>query len=74
MTLWYAFHKPVPTNAQSFKVLEREKQKNLSKDQWNTSSLYQHAPGWNEYLASESEAHVKGRTFAFRIKPSNVAR
>jgi hypothetical protein len=64
----------VATNAQSFKVLEREKQKNLSEDQWNTSSLYQHAPGWNEYLASESEAHVKGRTFVFRIKPSNLAR
>ena len=37
-------------------VLETEKQRNLKKEQGN---VHEHAPGWNEKLASESEAHVK---------------
>lgn len=37
-------------------VLEKEKQRNLKKEQGN---VHDHAPGWNENLASASEAHVK---------------
>ena len=37
-------------------VLEREKHLNL---QGKQQSTHEHAPGWNEYLASASEAHVK---------------
>ncbi|CAE6537119.1 unnamed protein product [Rhizoctonia solani] len=37
-------------------VLEREKQKNLRGEQ---NSTHTHAPGWNELLASDSEAHIK---------------
>ncbi|KIL67679.1 hypothetical protein M378DRAFT_159514 [Amanita muscaria Koide BX008] len=40
-------------------VLEREKQRNLSKSQHLTSTPHEHAPGWNEVLASESEASIK---------------
>ncbi|KAJ7861776.1 hypothetical protein B0H13DRAFT_2354997 [Mycena leptocephala] len=40
-------------------VLKREKQRNLSGSQHKTSAPHDHAPGWNEYLASESEASVK---------------
>ncbi|KAJ7706846.1 hypothetical protein B0H17DRAFT_1001264 [Mycena rosella] len=40
-------------------VLEREKQRNLSKSQHKTSTPHEHAPGWNEHLASDSEASVK---------------
>ncbi|KAL5531115.1 hypothetical protein ACEPAG_3991 [Sanghuangporus baumii] len=40
-------------------TLEREKRKNLSGKQHKTSSPHEHAPGWNEYLASASEAAVK---------------
>ncbi|KAI0822561.1 hypothetical protein BC628DRAFT_669846 [Trametes gibbosa] len=41
-------------------VLEREKRRNLNKEQHKTSTpLPDHAPGWNESLASESEAAVK---------------
>ncbi|KAJ6492281.1 hypothetical protein C8R45DRAFT_193621, partial [Mycena sanguinolenta] len=40
-------------------TLEREKQRNLSGSQHKTSTPHDHAPGWNEYLASESEASVK---------------
>ncbi|KAH8114345.1 hypothetical protein DFH11DRAFT_1593894 [Phellopilus nigrolimitatus] len=40
-------------------VLEREKQKNLSGEQDKTSAPHEHAPGWNEHLASSSEASVK---------------
>ena len=39
-------------------VLEREKSRNLSKTQ-PKSSIYEDAPGWNETLASASEAAVK---------------
>ncbi|KAJ7087615.1 hypothetical protein B0H15DRAFT_754550, partial [Mycena belliarum] len=40
-------------------TLEREKQRNLSNEQHKTSTPHKHAPGWNEHLASESEATVK---------------
>ncbi|KZS92332.1 hypothetical protein SISNIDRAFT_550367 [Sistotremastrum niveocremeum HHB9708] len=40
-------------------TLEREKARNLAKEQHHTSTPHEHAPGWNEYLASSSEAHVK---------------
>ncbi|KAJ4477283.1 hypothetical protein J3R30DRAFT_3703548 [Lentinula aciculospora] len=40
-------------------VLDTEKKRNLSKTQHATSTPHDHAPGWNEHLASASEAHVK---------------
>ncbi|KAJ7589022.1 hypothetical protein C8J56DRAFT_29515 [Mycena floridula] len=42
-------------------VLEVEKTRNLSKIQHKTSSPHHedNAPGWNEHLASSSEASVK---------------
>ncbi|KAJ3714164.1 hypothetical protein FB446DRAFT_784527 [Lentinula raphanica] len=40
-------------------VLDTEKKRNLSKTQHGTSTPHDHAPGWNEHLASASEAHVK---------------
>ncbi|KAF9072841.1 hypothetical protein BDP27DRAFT_366344 [Rhodocollybia butyracea] len=40
-------------------VLEKEKHRNLSKTQHTTSTPHDHAPGWNEHLASTSEAYVK---------------
>ncbi|KAI0925858.1 hypothetical protein AcV5_008473 [Taiwanofungus camphoratus] len=40
-------------------VLETEKHRNLSKNQHKTSTTIPSAPGWNEYLASASEAAVK---------------
>ncbi|KAG0700296.1 hypothetical protein DFH29DRAFT_642237 [Suillus ampliporus] len=40
-------------------TLEREKRKNLSGTQHKTSTPIDDAPGWNEDLASTSEAHVK---------------
>jgi hypothetical protein len=46
-------------------VLEREKQRNLSNTQHKTSTPHAEAPGWNEYLASTSEADVKVRSFLF---------
>jgi len=39
------------------KTLEREKERTLHRKQ--TLDTHDHAPGWNESLASESEAHVK---------------
>jgi len=39
-------------------LLEREKQRNLSGTQHHTSTPHDHAPGWNEHLASASEANV----------------
>jgi hypothetical protein len=41
------------------KILELEKRRNLSKTQHQTSTPISHAPGWNEALATESEAFVK---------------
>ncbi|KAH9885821.1 hypothetical protein C8Q73DRAFT_659296 [Cubamyces lactineus] len=40
-------------------VLEQEKRRNLSKQQHKTSTPINEAPGWNESLASASEAAVK---------------
>ncbi|KAK1235237.1 hypothetical protein PQX77_001543 [Marasmius sp. AFHP31] len=40
-------------------VLEQEKQRNLSRTQHKTSTPHKDAPGWNETLASSSEASVK---------------
>ncbi|KAF8529839.1 hypothetical protein JB92DRAFT_3106532 [Gautieria morchelliformis] len=41
-------------------VLDTEKRRNLEKKQHLTSTTHEeHAPGWNEYLASSSEANVK---------------
>ncbi|KAF8501665.1 hypothetical protein F5888DRAFT_1608816, partial [Russula emetica] len=40
-------------------VLEREKRRNLTRQPYQTSSPLDHSPGWNEHLASTSEAHVK---------------
>ncbi|TDL16554.1 hypothetical protein BD410DRAFT_795202 [Rickenella mellea] len=41
------------------KTLDEEKARNLSKKQHATSTPHENAPGWNEYLASASEAHIK---------------
>ncbi|KAJ7707637.1 hypothetical protein B0H17DRAFT_898180, partial [Mycena rosella] len=40
-------------------TLETEKSRNLSGTQYKTSTPHKHAPGWNEHLASASEASVK---------------
>lgn len=40
-------------------LLEAEKQKNLKGLQNDTSAPHKHAPGWNEYLATTSEAYTK---------------
>lgn len=43
----------------TLQVLEKEKHRNLSRTQHETSTPHKHAPGWNEYIASASEANVK---------------
>ncbi|GAW02587.1 ctg1 protein [Lentinula edodes] len=43
-------------------VLDTEKKRNLSKTQHGTSTPHDHAPGWNEHLASASEAHADRST------------
>ncbi|THH31724.1 hypothetical protein EUX98_g2474 [Antrodiella citrinella] len=40
-------------------VLEQEKQRNLRKEQHKTSAPIRNAPGWNQHLASASEANIK---------------
>jgi len=40
-------------------VIELEKRRNLSKEQGKTSTPHEFAPGWNEQLASVSEAYIK---------------
>jgi len=40
-------------------TLETEKRRNLSNQQHKTSTPHAHAPGWNEHLASTSEADIK---------------
>ncbi|KAI9440002.1 hypothetical protein H4582DRAFT_1567145 [Lactarius indigo] len=40
-------------------VLEREKRRNLARHPYQTSSPLDHSPGWNENLATASEANVK---------------
>ncbi|KAF5382031.1 hypothetical protein D9615_004394 [Tricholomella constricta] len=46
-------------------TLESEKNRNLSKQQHKTSTPHANAPGWNEALASESEADVKADRSGF---------
>lgn len=49
-------------------LLEREKRKNLEKKQHLTSTPHEStAPGWNEHLASSSEAHVKVCTLLWHL-------
>ncbi|KAG6842354.1 hypothetical protein C0991_010644 [Blastosporella zonata] len=50
-------------------ILEAEKKRNLSNLQHKTSTPHKHAPGWNEILASESEADVK----ADRAEPASTS-
>ncbi|WVR05104.1 hypothetical protein IAU60_002116 [Kwoniella sp. DSM 27419] len=40
-------------------ILEKEKRKNLSGQQHDSAPHKEHAPGWNEHLASDAEANVK---------------
>lgn len=40
-------------------LLEVEKKRNLENKQHATSTPISEAPGWNEYLATSSEAHIK---------------
>ncbi|KAJ7928971.1 hypothetical protein B0H13DRAFT_2311247 [Mycena leptocephala] len=40
-------------------ILETEKVRNLAGTQYKTSTPHKHAPGWNEHLATASEASVK---------------
>lgn len=40
-------------------IIELEKKRNLSNEQGKTSTPHEFAPGWNEDLASVSEAYVK---------------
>lgn len=40
-------------------ILELEKNRNLRGIQHKTSTPHAHAPGWNEHLASASEASIK---------------
>jgi hypothetical protein len=51
---------PHPAHSARAQTLEREKQKNLSGTQHK--SLHPNAPGWNDKLASASEAAVKVRS------------
>ena len=54
-----------------FQVIELEKQRNLRNEQHKTSTPIKNAPGWNQYLASDSEADVKvGSIFGFAKAPS----
>ncbi|WWC69582.1 uncharacterized protein I206_103525 [Kwoniella pini CBS 10737] len=40
-------------------IIEEEKQRNLKGNQDSSAPHKDHAPGWNEHLASHSEAAVK---------------
>ncbi|GFZ46230.1 hypothetical protein JCM24511_04477 [Saitozyma sp. JCM 24511] len=40
-------------------ILSKEKARNLSGNQDTSAPHKEHAPGWNEHLASDSEANVK---------------
>lgn len=52
-------------------ILELEKNRNLRGVQHKTSTPHSHAPGWNETLASASEASVKVCTRSKRCYPIN---
>ncbi|KAK1924789.1 hypothetical protein DB88DRAFT_486874 [Papiliotrema laurentii] len=49
--------------------LAKEKARNLSGEQDSSAPHKEHAPGWNEHLASESEANVKADQAGPRGKP-----
>ncbi|KAI6042532.1 hypothetical protein EDC04DRAFT_2658646 [Pisolithus marmoratus] len=49
-------------------LLEREKRRNLSGTQHTTSSPIEDAPGWNEYLASASEANMLADRSTLRLE------
>ncbi|KIK34636.1 hypothetical protein CY34DRAFT_812794, partial [Suillus luteus UH-Slu-Lm8-n1] len=62
MTRRYVPSNCLPLKQNEFPVLqmlERGKRRNLSGTQHETSTPIDDAPGWNEDLASASEAHVK---------------
>lgn len=42
-------------------VLDREKRRSLSREKYQTTAPMDHAPGWNEHLATTSEHAVKVR-------------
>ncbi|OCF35410.1 hypothetical protein I316_02960 [Kwoniella heveanensis BCC8398] len=50
-------------------VLDKEKAKNLQGKQDDSAPHKEHAPGWNENLASDSEANVKADQAAPTGKP-----
>jgi len=54
-------HKNSTMHENDPEVLEREKHRNLSRSSKKSSDLHDNAPGWNETLASASEASVKVR-------------
>lgn len=49
-------------------ILETEKVRNLTGTQYKTSTPLKHAPGWNEYLATASEASVKVLAPAHKVR------
>ncbi|KAH9944990.1 uncharacterized protein BXZ73DRAFT_86581 [Epithele typhae] len=53
-------------------VLEAEKLRNLSRQQHKTSTPIPEAPGWNESLASASEAAIKVREAIRRSIPTGL--
>jgi len=53
-------------------TLETEKGRNLSGTQHKTSTPHKHAPGWNEHLASASEASVKADKDTGSESPSDM--
>ena len=50
-------------------MIETEKMRNLSGKQHKTSSTQEHAPGWNEYLATSAEAAVKADKVDADVSP-----
>ncbi|KAL7422284.1 hypothetical protein Q5752_002930 [Cryptotrichosporon argae] len=51
-------------------VIAKEKARNLSGTQDSSAPHKEHAPGWNEHLASDSEANVKADQAGPKGKPS----
>ncbi|KAI0091200.1 hypothetical protein BDY19DRAFT_1046901 [Irpex rosettiformis] len=54
-------------------VIDLEKQRNLRGEQHETSTPIKNAPGWNEYLASASEAAVKADRSELNLNPEQLA-
>ncbi|KAI0034225.1 hypothetical protein K488DRAFT_45946, partial [Vararia minispora EC-137] len=52
-------------------ILEREKHRNLSRQPFQTSAPMDHAPGWNEHLATTAEANVKADQST--VRPEDLA-